>query len=91
MAIHVELFGIPRQRAGTASVTVETAGEEIRLGDVLFDLAARFPTLAETCFAGDRLQSGYVANIEGDRFVIDPETRLRSGVSLLIMSADAGG
>lgn len=85
--IHVELFGIPRQRAGTACV--EARGG--RLADVLADLAARYPRLAECCIDGDRLRPGYVASLGGRRFVSDPQTQLLPGEAVLILSADAGG
>ena len=87
MSITVELFGVPRQRAGAASLTVEAK----RLGDVLEQLANRFPDLAETCFDQQNLKPGYLANLDGERFIRDPDTPLRDGASLLILSADAGG
>ncbi|MBI3839688.1 MAG: MoaD/ThiS family protein [Planctomycetia bacterium] len=87
MSITVELFGIPRQRAGIA----KTQAEGARLDEVLLDLARRFPRLAEACIANGRLQSGYLANLNGQRFVSDPSTALAAGDSLLILSADAGG
>ena len=87
MTVKVELFGIPRQRAGTA----ETTAEGTRLGEVLRDLEARFAGLAETCIQDGRLRPGFAANLGGNRFVSDPHTELRPGESLLILSADAGG
>jgi molybdopterin converting factor small subunit len=87
MSITVELFGIPRQRAGTA----KTQAEGARLDEVLLDLARRFPRLAEACIANGQLQGGYLANLNGQRFVSDPSTALAAGDSLLILSADAGG
>ena len=87
MSIRVELFGIPRHRAGVA----ETTAEGPDLGGVLGDLALRFPGLAESCFDGPRLRPGYVANVNGDQFVTDPQTQLCAGDALLILSADAGG
>ena len=91
MTVYVELFGIPRERAGRSHVEVETEDAVVRLGDVLLDLAARYPALAQECFQGDQLREGYVANLRGDEFVTAPDTKLRSGDSLLILSADAGG
>lgn len=88
MSITVELFGIPRQRAGVA----KTAAAGTRLDEVVADLAGRFPQLAEECFAGGRgLKPGTLANLNGERFVTDPATPLRPGDALLILSADAGG
>ena len=87
MTVHVEFFGIPRQRAGVASVDVEADS----LGEVVRQLAGRFPRLAKTCLESDRLKSGYTANINGRSFTTDPATPLNDGDSVLILSADAGG
>jgi len=85
--VRVELFGIPRQRAGQANL--EAQGR--LLGEVLDDLARRFPGLAECCIERSRLRAGFVASLDGQRFVTDPETQLAPGQAVLIMSADAGG
>jgi len=87
MSITVELFGIPRQRAGVA----KTHAEGTRLDEVLNDLERRFPRLAEECIARGLLQAGTLANLNGQKFVSDPATALTSGDSLLVLSADAGG
>jgi hypothetical protein len=87
MGIRIELFGVPRQRAGVA----ETTAEGSRLDDVLADLALRFPDLAKTCFDAGRLRAGYLASIDGERFVTDPATAVGPGDALLILSADSGG
>jgi molybdopterin converting factor small subunit len=90
-AINVEFYGIPRQRAGVAQATVELAGGDIRLGDVIEALAERFPELGAACCDGRRLQDECVANLGGEHFVRDPTTPLSSATVLLILSADAGG
>lgn len=87
VAISVEFFGIPRQRAGLAATVAEGAS----LGEALQMLAGCFPELAECCFEGDHLRPGFAANLNGQRFVMDPATPLKPGDSLLILSADAGG
>jgi len=87
MSVIVELFGIPRARAGVTEVTV--SGNN--LGEVLVDLARLCPRLAETCLDGQRLRAGYTANLRGERFVTDPETPLAAGDTLLLMALDAGG
>ena len=87
MKVQVELFGIPRQRAGVAT----TVAHGSRLGEVLGDLVRQFPALAETCIEHSRLRPGYIANLNGKRFVTDPATQLAPGDSILILSADAGG
>lgn len=87
MQVVVELFGIARARAGVA----QTTAHGTCLGDVLADLAARFPALAETCIAGRQLRPGFTANIDGDRFVTGEQTALSEGDRLLLLSVDAGG
>jgi molybdopterin converting factor small subunit len=87
MEIAVELFGIPRARAGTAHTTA--AGTN--LGEVLFDLAARYPALAATCIDGRELREGFIANLGAEQFVTSPETPLNEGDTLLLLSIDAGG
>ena len=85
--IHVELFGIPSERAGVA----ETTAAGSRLGEVLADLAGRFPQLASDCFSQGRFQAGCLASINGDRFITDLGATLQPGDRLLLLSADAGG
>ena len=87
MPIRIELFGIPRQRAGVH----ETSAQGHSLEHVLRDLENRFPGLSHTCIADGRLLPGYTANLCGDRFISDPATELKDGDVLLILSADAGG
>ena len=91
MSVTIEFFGVPRQRAGTERVEIEAAS----LGEALAVLSERFGGMAEVCFdvcdEVGRLRSGYVANLNGDRFVSEPDTPLADGDSLLILSADAGG
>ncbi len=87
MTVHVELFGIPRERAGVDKVDVEATD----LGDVLDELAVRFPTFAETCLSEGELRSGYLANVNGCQFTRDNNTELTPDTTILILSADAGG
>lgn len=87
MQVAVELFGIARARAGTAQTTA--VGD--CLGDVLADLARRFPGLAESCIEGRNLRPSFTANLSGRRFVTAPETPLSDGDTVLLLSLDAGG
>ncbi len=91
MSIRVELYGIPRSRAGVAEVLLPMNGPTSTLSDVLRELADRFPQLADECIRGGELRSGYTASVGGQRFVSQPDTRLDAGDCLLILSADAGG
>ncbi len=87
MQVQVELFGIPRARAGVA----KTSAEGECLGDVLASLAAKFPALSQSCIDGHRLRPGFTANLGGHRFVTAPDTALNEGDVVLLMSVDAGG
>lgn len=83
----VEFFGIPRARAGVAETMA--AGETV--GEILEELAKRFPLLAQTCIVGRTLQTGYTLNLGGTRFLTNSEFRISDGDVLLFMSVDAGG
>ena len=87
MQVSVELFGIPRARAGLA----QTFAVGSNLGDVLADLAGKFPRLADSCIDGRSLRPGFVVNLSAERFVTSPETPLRKGDTVLLLSLDAGG
>lgn len=87
MQVKVELFGIPRARAGVS----QTVAVGSTLGDVFLDLARRFPTLGEACIEGRTLKAGYMANLRGERFVRDPATELNDDDAVLLLSLDAGG
>lgn len=87
MTVHIEFYGIPRQRAGVGTVDVEAR----TLGDALHALTEQLPNFARACLANGRLQPGYLANINGDRFTSDPATPLKEGDAVLILSADVGG
>jgi len=87
MQVTVELFGIPRARAGVS----QTVANGSTLGDGFQDLANRFPALGEACIQGRFLQAGYTANLRGEQFVTDPAIYLKEGDSILLLSLDAGG
>jgi len=84
--MRVELLGLPRERAGVAELELEAD----TLGQLLAALAIRFPSFNEL-IAVDRLRPSFTANLNGDRFISDPATRLSESDSVLILSADAGG
>lgn len=90
MTIVVELFGIPRQRAGHARIVLQLPGQQTTLGEALRQFADQNVGMRQ-CIRDDRLASGYAANLGGDRFINDPQEILNDGDSLLILSADAGG
>ena len=87
MQVTIELFGIPRARAGVS----QTLADGSTLGEVFLDLAQRFPALEDECIQGGFLKLGYTANLRGEKFVTDPTTQLKEGDSILLLSIDAGG
>lgn len=87
MLIRIELYGIPRHRAGVAAVEVEAQ----RLGEALLQVGRQLPILNDVCLDSEHLRSGYLANINGRAFVSAPDTRLSPGDCVLILSSDAGG
>lgn len=87
----MEFFGIVRQRTGARHADCQFESATITLGDVMGQLAIRFPALAGECIENSRLKSSFAANVGGERFVSDPATVLQDGCQLLILSADAGG
>ena len=84
--MQVEFLGVSRERAGVDEIDVEAD----TLGRLLGTLAARMPGLAEL-IAVDRLHPSLAANLNGDRFISDPETPLADEDRVLILSADVGG
>ena len=87
MSIHIEFFGVPRARAGVAAVDVVADD----LAGALRAAEARLPRFGEACLSGGALMNNYVANINGSHFTRDGAAALRSGDTVLILSADAGG
>jgi molybdopterin converting factor small subunit len=84
--MHVEFFGVPRERAGVSELEVQAD----TLGQLLGTLATQIPSLAKLIGA-NQLHPSFVASLNGDRFVSDPGTPLGQDDCVLILSADAGG
>ena len=84
--MHVEFLAVPRRLAGTSQVEVQAE----TLGQLLTTLAAQFPSLGKFITL-DRLDTVFVASLNGDQFVSDPATVLGENDRVLILSADAGG
>ncbi len=86
--VHVELYGVPRLRAGTGQVTVQAAS----IGEALHALARACPALVNTVLSADGpLSPAYTLNINGQRFATDPATPLSDGDSLILLAIDVGG
>ena len=83
----VELFGVPRAKAGRAEITLPAA----TASEALAALEAACPGLGELRRPDGRLAPQYLLSVDGERFVADLAEPLRPGVHLLLLSADAGG
>jgi molybdopterin converting factor small subunit len=84
--MQVEFFGIPRERAGVAERKMHAK----TLRQLLSSLASEIPPLGGL-IEGGSLHPSLVANLNGERFISDPETPLSEDDCVLILSADAGG
>ena len=88
----VELFGMSRLLAGVKEIEVDLVeGDDVR--SVLRVLASRCPALVGPVIRPDlaSLADGQALNLNGLRFVADPETRVSPGDALLLLSSSAGG
>ena len=85
--VTIELFGVPRMRAGRDAVAVEARC----LGDALAALGRECPMLAPSVVDGKCLRPSYVVAINGIQFTADAEHPLRDGDAIILLAADAGG
>jgi hypothetical protein len=85
--VTVELFGVPRLRAGRAEV--RTAAGTV--AEVLAEVERACPGLAGLRTPEGRLAPHYLLSRDGQRFLGDLGEALRDGERLLLLSADAGG
>jgi molybdopterin converting factor small subunit len=85
--VTIELYGVPRMRAGRDEIAVEADC----LGDALAALGRECPVLAPSVINGRRLQPCYVVAINGIQFTVDAKHPLRDGDAIVLLSADAGG
>lgn len=88
--IRIELYGIPRLRAGTGRVEVVAA----TIGAALSALAGACPPLEGTVLdAVGGLHPAYWLSLNGARFLTagERDLPLQDGDCLIVLSADAGG
>jgi molybdopterin converting factor small subunit len=85
--VTIELFGLPRLRAGREAITVQAAS----LGQALRALGAACPALSPSIVDGDHLKPAYLVALNGTQFTADPATPLSDGDVVVLLSADAGG
>ena len=86
-AVTIELFGIPRRRAGVAEVCVNAR----TLADAVRELEAACPTLTGLMTADGTLSPQVLLSLDGTRFTGNLDQELHDGARLLLFSADAGG
>lgn len=84
--MYVELFGVPRERAGVSELELDAQ----TLGEALERLARQFPRLQELV-GGGGLHPSIAASLNADIFITDVRTPLAATDRLLLLSADAGG
>ena len=85
--ISIELYGVPRLRAGTDLMRVEAS----TVGQALAELGRVCPALEDSVLHQGTLHEAFQLSLNGDRFVSDPQTALQQGDVLLLLSADVGG
>lgn len=85
--VRIELFGVPRMRAGVDLVEVEAAS----IGEALRALVVACPVLDRGVVVDGALSRCYLVAVNGLQMTSDPGTALRDGDVLVLLSADAGG
>jgi molybdopterin-guanine dinucleotide biosynthesis protein A len=84
----VELFGVPRLKAGVSTLVVNAAN----VGEALRALAAACPALVGPVLTVEgTLHPAYTLNLNGVRFTTDASERLGAGDRLMFLSVDVGG
>jgi molybdopterin converting factor small subunit len=84
--VRIELYGIARARAGTETIEVPARS----VAEAVQALAEACPALVPEVVQGGRLTEGWLASLNGDRFVTE-DTLLGDDDVLVIMGAQAGG
>lgn len=85
--VTVEFFGVPRLRAGRASLSVRAG----TLRDVLAQVSAACPNLGGLLDEQGRVASHYLVSVNGDRFVREGDEDIAPGARVLLLTADVGG
>ena len=85
--IAIELFGVPRLRAGTACVLVEAS----TVGEALLGLRTSVPAMGAIVLDGGEVHPAYRVCRNGDVFTGESTEPLAPGDVLLLLAADAGG
>jgi len=92
MAIKVEFYGVARLRVGVAELSLPIAkGQGVALKQVLSSIAETLPPFGNDCLERGSLRREFTANLDGQRFIREPDQKIPDGSTLLILSTDAGG
>ncbi|HZF47098.1 MAG TPA: MoaD/ThiS family protein [Polyangiaceae bacterium] len=85
--VTIELFGVPRLRAGRDALDVKAA----TLGEAFRALASGCPALEPAVVEDGKLKPFYTVALNGAVVPSDPATPLADGDIVILLSADAGG
>jgi molybdenum cofactor guanylyltransferase len=86
--VHVELFGIPRRRAGVSRLEVEGT----TLHEALLALARACPALTGSVLTVEgNVQPAAIVSVNGNRFTTEPTTPLSDGDTLILLDVECGG
>ena len=85
--VTVELYGLPRLRAGAERCELP-AGP---LHELLGALAGALPGLVPDILRDGRLTEHALIAIDGRDLIVEPDTAIADGAVLVLISAQAGG
>lgn len=85
--VTVELYGVPRLRAGASRVEVPAG----TLASILHELATLLPGLVPDIVHDGRLTEHALVAVDGREIVADPALPIADGTVLVLISAAAGG
>lgn len=85
--VTIELFGVPRLRAGRDAVQVAAQ----TLGEALRALGATCPALTPSVVDSGKLGACYLVAVNGTQFSADPSLPLADGDVVVLIASDAGG
>ncbi|MEW4490769.1 MoaD/ThiS family protein [Thalassoglobus sp. JC818] len=85
--VNVEFFGIPRQRTGVSTTTLQAA----TIGQLLDHLAQQYPNFRNSCMDGEQLTSDVLVSVNGRTTTRDRSFPLGDDDDVLLLSADVGG
>ncbi|MBK7827261.1 MoaD/ThiS family protein [Nannocystis sp.] len=85
--VTVELYGLPRLRAGAERCELAPG----RLRELLAALAAALPGLVPDILRDGGLSEHALLAVDGRDLLTDPEAQIPDGAVLVLISAQAGG